>query len=46
MGFPEDFKIPVSDAQAYKQFGNTVAIPVIKAISNQVLKLIKNERLR
>lgn len=31
-GFPDNFKIPVSDSQAYKQFGNSVAIPVIKHI--------------
>lgn len=40
MGFPESFKIPVSDAQAYKQFGNTVAIPVVKAIFVQILKTL------
>ena len=28
MGYPDDFKIPVSDTQAYKQFGNSVAVPV------------------
>ncbi len=46
MGFPNDFKIPVSDAQAYKQFGNSVAIPVVKAIFKRVLETIgeKNER--
>ncbi|HTV81044.1 MAG TPA: DNA (cytosine-5-)-methyltransferase [Acidobacteriaceae bacterium] len=31
MGFPESFRIPVSDTQAYKQFGNSVAVPVITA---------------
>lgn len=36
-GFPEDFVIPVSDAQAYKQFGNSVAVPVIKAIAANVV---------
>ncbi len=41
MGFPEEFKIPVSDAQAYKQFGNTVAIPVIKAVIEKVLKTLQ-----
>lgn len=30
-GFPETFKIVVSDAQAYKQFGNSVAVPAIEA---------------
>jgi len=37
-GFPEDFIIPVSDTQAYKQFGNSVAVPVIRAIAKQMLK--------
>jgi len=41
-GFPEDFKIPVSDTQAYRQFGNTVSVPVIKSI----LQDIKNAQLR
>jgi len=35
-GFPEKFIIPVSDAQAYKQFGNSVAVPVIRAIAKQM----------
>lgn len=35
-GFPESFIIPVSDNQAYKQFGNSVSIPVIRAIANQI----------
>jgi DNA (cytosine-5)-methyltransferase 1 len=30
MGFPETFKIPVSDTRAYKQFGNSVVVPVIR----------------
>lgn len=36
-GFPEQFIIPVSDTQAYKQFGNSVAVPVIRAIAHQLL---------
>ncbi|MFM7630369.1 MAG: DNA cytosine methyltransferase [Alphaproteobacteria bacterium] len=32
-GFPDTFKIPVSDVQAYKQFGNSVCVPVIRAIA-------------
>lgn len=35
-GFPDSFVIPVSDAQAYKQFGNSVAVPVIRAIAKQL----------
>ena len=41
MGFPEDFVIPVSDTQAYKQFGNSVVVPVIEKIAKQVVKRIK-----
>ena len=32
-GFPEEFVIPVSDARAYKQFGNSVCIPMIEAVA-------------
>lgn len=37
-GFPKYFKIVVSDTQAYKQFGNSVAVPVIKSLSNEIYK--------
>lgn len=40
-GFPDDYIIPVSDCQAYKQFGNSVAVPVIKAIAKEVKKALK-----
>ena len=33
MGFPDSFEIPVSDTQAYRQFGNSVVVPVIEAIA-------------
>ena len=39
-GFPESFKIVVADASAYKQFGNSVAIPAIKATAENELKLL------
>lgn len=39
-GFPENFIIPVSDTQAYKQFGNSVAVPVINAIAQQIIKVL------
>lgn len=38
-GFPDTFIIPVSDTQAYKQFGNAVAIPVIQALCREMTKL-------
>lgn len=37
MGYPTDFKIPVSDTQAYKQFGNSVVVPVVQKIAKQVV---------
>lgn len=37
-GFPDDFIIPVADASAYKQFGNSVAIPAVQATAEQILK--------
>lgn len=45
-GFPENFIIPVSDTQAYKQFGNSVAVSVIREIAKEMLsslKIIENE---
>jgi DNA (cytosine-5)-methyltransferase 1 len=41
MGFPEDFKIPVSDTQAYKQFGNSVVVPVVERIARAVVATLK-----
>lgn len=40
-GFPDYFKIPVSDVQAYRQFGNSVCVPVIKAIAQKMISVIK-----
>ncbi len=39
-GFPDEFLIPVADASAYKQFGNSVAVPAIQATANKILNLI------
>ncbi|MBD3725355.1 MAG: DNA cytosine methyltransferase, partial [Flavobacteriaceae bacterium] len=39
-GFPDNFIIPVADASAYKQFGNSVAVPAIQATANEIIKLI------
>lgn len=36
MGFPLDFKFPVSRTQMYRQMGNSVAIPVVEKIANQI----------
>lgn len=39
-GFPDNFVIPVADASAYKQFGNSVAIPAIQATAEKIIDLI------
>ncbi len=36
MGYPENFKIVVSDTQAYRQFGNSVVVPIVERIAQQV----------
>lgn len=38
MGFPNNFIVPVSRTQAYRQFGNSVAVPAIQATANEILK--------
>lgn len=43
-GFPEEFIIPVSDTQAYKQFGNSVAVPVIHAIAEEIIKVLDSSK--
>lgn len=44
-GFPEEYQIPVSDAQAYKQFGNSVAMPVIEDIAKQMLITLNKAKM-
>ena len=44
-GFPESFKIVVSDTQAYKQAGNAMSVNVVKMIFEQI-KLAKNKEFR
>jgi DNA (cytosine-5)-methyltransferase 1 len=44
MGYPDTHKIPVSDTQAYRQFGNSVVVPVVEAVAKTVVKaLIENQ---
>ena len=38
MGYPANFKIPVSDTQAYRQFGNSVVVPVVERVANAVIQ--------
>jgi len=43
-GFPDSYKIKVSDAQAYKQFGNSVAIPAIQATAKVLINKLKEKK--
>jgi DNA (cytosine-5)-methyltransferase 1 len=44
-GFPDTFRIEVSDVQAYKQFGNSVAVPAVQATANQIVNSLFTEVL-
>ena len=39
-GYPENYVIPVSDVQAYKQFGNAVAIPAVRSVAQQLKPIL------
>ena len=41
-GFPENFKIANSDTRAYKQFGNSVVVPLVGAIAKNIVSALKN----
>ncbi len=43
MGFPDTFRIPVSDTQAYRQFGNSVVVPVIESIAQLMIGFLEGE---
>ena len=46
-GFPDEYRIDVvSDTQNYKQFGNSVAIPVIQAVGKEVLNTVKTNHAK
>ena len=40
-GYPESFKIPVSDTRAYKQFGNSVVVPLVTAIAQNIVATVE-----
>lgn len=45
-GFPDEFLIPVADASAYKQFGNSVAVPAVQATAKKILQALKIKTLK
>lgn len=44
LGFPDTFKIVVSDTRAYGQFGNSVAVPVVEAIAQEIIKSLNTSK--
>ncbi len=43
MGFPDDFVIPVSDTQAYRQFGNSVVVPLVEDVARAMLAAMNGQ---
>jgi DNA (cytosine-5)-methyltransferase 1 len=46
MGFPDDFVIPVSRTQMYRQFGNSVAVPVIESIAGKMKPALMGKKTK
>lgn len=44
MGYPDSFKIVCSDTRAYKQFGNSVAVPVVQQVALSMLESLRNPK--
>jgi len=42
-GFPDSFEFPLADVHSYKQLGNSVTVPVIKAIAEQIILVLNGE---
>ena len=45
MGLPKDFEFPVSETQAMKQLGNSVAVPAVKATAKKIIEYINLQKL-
>lgn len=45
MGFPDSFNIPVSDTRAYKQFGNSVVVPLMQAVAEAMRPILLETKL-
>ena len=43
-GFPDDFVIPVSDTQAYRQFGNAVTVNVARSVAKSIMEVLNEEK--
>lgn len=44
-GFPENFIIPVAKTEAYKQFGNSIALPIVLEIANKIKVYLNNNEI-
>ncbi|MDD4718498.1 MAG: DNA cytosine methyltransferase [Bacilli bacterium] len=44
-GFPDFYKIPVADVHAYKQFGNSVAVPAVKATAEKIFDVLNKNKM-
>lgn len=44
MGFPEEFELVVSDTQAYKQFGNSVCVPLVRDLAMAITSTLEQKR--
>ena len=44
-GFPDNFKFLVADTHLYKQFGNSVTVPVIRAIAEKIKEHLEKENI-
>ncbi len=42
-GFPDSYKLVLADVHLYKQFGNSVTVPVIRAIAERVKEVLEND---
>lgn len=45
-GFPDSYKIVVSDVQAYKQFGNSVSVPAVAATAKQIVAVLNAQEVK
>lgn len=43
-GFPEEFILPLADVHLYKQFGNSVTVPVIRAIAEKIKEILYGKK--
>ena len=44
-GFPRTFKVHPSDKEAWQQFGNSVAVPVVRSVAEQILRSLEDNRI-